>query len=79
MKVAWRRKNIGEVETSMEYKDRKTRERIEDWIGKKLHGQFKRETEELSNESWMLDRSRGIKGDGRTHLCSSRPGNKNKH
>ena len=47
-----RRKNIDEVETSKEYKDRKKGERIEDWIGKELHGQFRRETEELSSESW---------------------------
>ena len=51
--AAWRKKNIDEIETSKEYKDRKKRERIEDWRGKELHGQFKRQTEELSSESWI--------------------------
>ena len=41
--AAWRRKNIDEVETSKEDKDRKKRERIEDWRGKELHGQFKKQ------------------------------------
>ena len=54
--AAWRRKNIDEVETSKEYKDRKRRERIEDWRGKELYGQFKRETEELSSKSWSCIR-----------------------
>ena len=33
-------------------KKRMKRKRTEDWSGKQLHGQFKRETEDLSGVSW---------------------------
>ena len=42
LKATWRRKNIDEVQISKEHKDRKKRERIEDWIGKEFHVQFER-------------------------------------
>ena len=52
LKAAWERKNVDETETPKEYKERIKRKRIEDWSGKQLHGQFKRETEDLSVVSW---------------------------
>ena len=52
LKAAWERKNVDEIETPKEYKERIKRKRIEDWSGKQLHGQFKRETEDLSGVSW---------------------------
>ena len=51
-KAAWKRKNVDEIETPKEYKERMKRKRAEDWSGKQLHGQFKKETEDLSGVSW---------------------------
>ena len=44
LKAAWKRKlkNVDEIQTPKEYKERMKRERTEDWSGKQLHGQFKR-------------------------------------
>ena len=52
MKVAWKRKNVDEIEIPNVYKERIKRKRTEDWSGKQLHGQFKKETENLSDVSW---------------------------
>ena len=52
LKAAWKRKNVDEIETPKEYKERMKRKRPEDWSGKQLHGQFKRETEDLAGFSW---------------------------
>ena len=52
LKAAWKRKNADEIETPKEYKERMKRKRTEDWTRKQLHGQFKRETEDLSGVSW---------------------------
>ena len=61
LKAAWRRKNVNEIETSKEYKERIKRKRTEDWSGKQLHGQFKRETEGLSGVSWNWIRTGELK------------------
>ena len=50
--AAWKRKNVNEIETPKEYKEKMKRKRTEDWSGKQLHGQFKRETDDLSGVSW---------------------------
>ena len=52
LKAAWKRKNVNEIETPKEYKEKMKRKRTEDWSGKQLHGQFKRETDDLSGGSW---------------------------
>ena len=52
LKAAWKRKNVNEIETPKEYKEKMKRKRTEDWSGKQLHGQFKRETDDLSGVSW---------------------------
>ena len=61
LKAAWERKNFDEIETPKEYKERIKRKRIEDWSGKQLHGQFKRETEDLSGVSWNWIRTGELK------------------
>ena len=61
MKAAWKRKNVNEIETPKEYKERMKRKRTEDWSGKQLHGQFKRETEDLSGVSWDWIRTSELK------------------
>ena len=61
MKAAWERKNVDEIKTRKEYKERIKRKRIEDWSGKQLHGQFKRETEDLSGVSWNWIRTGELK------------------
>ena len=48
LKAAWKRKTVDEIKTPKEYKERMKRKRTEDWSGKQLHGQFKRETKDLS-------------------------------
>ena len=48
LKAAWKVKNANEIETPKEYKKRMKRKRTE----KQLHGQFKRETDDLSSVSW---------------------------
>ena len=45
LKAEWKRKNVDEIETQKEYKETMKRKRTEDWSGKQLHGQFKRERE----------------------------------
>ena len=60
-KAAWERKNVNEIETPKKYKERIKRKRIEDWCGKQLHGQFKRETEDLSGVSWNWIRTGELK------------------
>ena len=55
------RKNVDEIETPKEYKERMKRKRTEDWSGKQLHGQFKRETEDLSCVSWNCIRTGELK------------------
>ena len=50
LKAAWKRKNVKEIETPKEYQEKMKRKRTEDWSGKQLHGQFKRETDDLSGE-----------------------------
>ena len=52
LKAAWERKNVDEIETSKEYKERIKRKRTEESSRKQLHGKFKRETEDLSGVSW---------------------------
>ena len=61
LKAAWERKNVDEIETPKEYKERIKRKRIEDWSGKQLHGQFKRETEDLSGVSCNWIRTSELK------------------
>ena len=46
------RHNNNEIETPKEYKEKMKRKRTEDRSGKQLHGQFKRETDDLSGVSW---------------------------
>ena len=41
LKAAWDRKNVDEIETSKEYKERIKRKRTEDWSRKQLHWKFK--------------------------------------
>ena len=48
LKAAWKRKNVNEIETPKEYKEKMKRKRTEDWSGKQLHGQFKRETDDTT-------------------------------
>ena len=60
LKAAWKRKNVDEIETPKGYKERK-RKRTEDWSGKQLHGQFKRETGDLSGVSWNWIRTGELK------------------
>ena len=52
LKAAWKRTNVNEIETPKEYKEKMKRKRTEDWSGKQPHGQFKRETDDLSGVSW---------------------------
>ena len=52
LKAAWKRKNVDEIETPKEYKERMKRKRTEDWSRKQLQGQFKRGKEDLSGVSW---------------------------
>ena len=61
LKAAWKRKNVDEIETPKEYKGRVKRKRTEDWSGKQLHGQFKRETEDLAGVSWNWIRTGELK------------------
>ena len=61
MKAAWKRKNVDVLKTPKEYKERMKRKRAEDWSGKQLHGQFKRETEDLSGVSWNRIRTGELK------------------
>ena len=61
LKAAWKRKNVDVLETPKEYKERMKRKRTEDWSGKQLHGQFKRETEDLSGVSWNWIRTGELK------------------
>ena len=61
LKTAWERKNVDEIDTPKEYKERIKRKRIEDWSGKQLHGQLKRETEDLSGVSWNWIRTGELK------------------
>ena len=53
------------------------RKRTEGWSGKQLHGQFKRETEDLSGVSlnWIKTGERKNETEG---LIFARPGTKNK-
>ena len=50
LKDVWKRKNVDEVETPKEYKERMKGKRTEVWSGDQLHGQFKRETGDSSRE-----------------------------
>ena len=61
LKVMQKRKEGEEVETLKEYRDKRKKERMEYWPGKVSHGQFKRETEELSGESWCWIRAGELK------------------
>ena len=61
LKAAWKRKNDNEIETPKEYKEKMKRKRTEDWSGKQLHGQFKRETDNLSGVSWEWTRTGELK------------------
>ena len=61
MIAAWKRKNVNEIETPKEYKEKMKRKRTEDWSGKQLHGQFKRETDDLSGVSWEWIRTGELK------------------
>ena len=47
--------------TPKEYKQKMKRKRTEDLSGKQLHGQFKRETDELSGVSWEWIRTVELK------------------
>ena len=57
LKAVWKRKNVDEVETPKKYKERMKGKRTEVWSGDQLHGQFKRETEDLSSVSWNCIRT----------------------
>ena len=61
LKAAWKRKNVKEIETPKEYKEKMKRKRTEHWSGKQLHGQFKRETDDLSGVSWERIRTGELK------------------
>ena len=61
LKAAWKRKNVNEIETPKEYKEKMKRKRTEDWSGKQLHGQFKRVTDNLSDVSWEWTRTGELK------------------
>ena len=61
LKAALKRRNVDEIETSKKYKERIKRKRTEDCTGKQLHGQFKRETEDLSCFSWNWIRTGELK------------------
>ena len=47
-----KRKNVDEIETPKEHKERMTGKRAEGWSGEQL--QFKRETEDFSGVSWTV-------------------------
>ena len=82
LKAVWKRKNVDEIETPKEYEERMKRKRTEDWSGKQLPGEFKRETEELSGVSWDWIRTGGLKKETeglRAYFCRARSGTKNKH
>ena len=49
------------METLKEYKERIKTKRTEDWSGKQLHGQFKKETEDLSGVFWNWIRTGELK------------------
>ena len=61
LKAAWKRKNVDKTETPNEYKESMKRKRTEDWSGKQLHGQFKRETADLPGVSWNWIRTGELK------------------
>ena len=61
LKAAWKKMSVDEIETPKEYKERMNRKRTEDWYGKQLHGQFKKETEVLSGISWNWTRTGELK------------------
>ena len=61
LKAAWKRKKVDGIEKPKEYKERMKRKRIEDWSGKQLHEQFKKETEDLSDVSWKWIRTGELK------------------
>lgn len=47
LKAAWKRKNVDEIQTPKEYKERMKKKRTADWSGKQLHGLFKRERQRI--------------------------------
>ena len=61
LKTTRKRKNVDEIETPKKYKERMKMKRTEDWSGKQLHEQFKRETEDLSGVSWNWIRTGELK------------------
>ena len=61
LKAAREKKNFDEIETPKEYKEWIKRKRIEDWSGKQLHVQFKREKEDLCGVSWNRIRTGELK------------------
>ena len=61
LKAACKRKNVDKSETPKRYKEKMKRKRTEDWSGKQLHGQFMRETEDLSGVSWNWIRTGELK------------------
>ena len=55
LKAVWKRKNVDEIETPKEHKERVKGKRAEGWSGEQL--QFKRETEDFSGVSWNCIRT----------------------
>ena len=55
LKAVWKRKNVDEIETPKEHKERIKGKRAEGWSGEQL--QFKRETEDFSGVSWNCIRT----------------------
>ena len=55
LKAVWKRKNVDEIETPKEHKERMKGKRTEGLSGEQL--QFKRETEDVSGVSWNCIRT----------------------
>ena len=68
-----KRKNVDEIETPKEHKERMKGKRAEGWSGEQL--QFKRETEDFSGVSWNCMRT-GDEGDRRAYLSYAKSGPK---
>ena len=73
-KLHGRGKMSNEIETPKEYKERMKRKRTEDWSEKQLHGQFKKETEDLSCVPWNWVRTGELKKEKKGLLLARKIG-----
>ena len=67
-------------ETVKQYKDRRAKERKENWKEKVLHGQFIRQTEEIAGEErWKWLKNSGIKRETETLILAAQELKSTKH